>query len=182
MTATRHRWSSSDSRAPARRSRPDPFVFPRADTDPATTITPALLREIIGWLAQNFDLPASDALPNVAFTTTARMDALRYPGLLTATSSARPAATPSPSMIPRAAPSICRKAGAARRPRRCRCWCTRSSITSSTPRSCRTPARRSARSSPIGRRSAGCGASTARSSSEFGTDGFTLLVRTSCGF
>ena len=44
---------------------PDPFVFPRADADPATTITPALLREIIGWLAQNFDLPASDELPTV---------------------------------------------------------------------------------------------------------------------
>jgi hypothetical protein len=61
---------------------PDPFVFPRADADPATTITPALLREIIGWLSHNFDLPASDALPTVAFTTTAHMNALRYRGLL----------------------------------------------------------------------------------------------------
>jgi hypothetical protein len=61
---------------------PDPFVFPRADADPATTITPALLREIIGWLAHNFDLPASDELPTVAFTTTAHMNALRYRGLL----------------------------------------------------------------------------------------------------
>src|SRR5688572_15934791 len=61
---------------------PDPFVFPRADADPATTITPVLLREIIGWLAHNFDLPAGDALPAVAFTTTAHMNALRYRGLL----------------------------------------------------------------------------------------------------
>lgn len=61
---------------------PDPFVFARADADPATTITPALLREIIGWLAQNFDLPAIDELPAVAFATTAHMDALRYRGLL----------------------------------------------------------------------------------------------------
>jgi len=61
---------------------PDSFVFPRADADPASTITPALLREIIGWLAHNFDLPASDALPTVAFTTTAHMNALRYRGLL----------------------------------------------------------------------------------------------------
>ena len=44
---------------------PDPFVFPRADADPATTITPALLREIIGWLTHNFDLPTSDELPTV---------------------------------------------------------------------------------------------------------------------
>ena len=61
---------------------PDPFVFPRADADPATTITPVLLREIIGWLTQNFDLPASDELPTVAFTTKAHMNALRYRGLL----------------------------------------------------------------------------------------------------
>jgi hypothetical protein len=61
---------------------PDPFVFPRADANPAATITPALLHEIIGWVAQNFDLPASDELPAVAFTTTAHMNALRYRGLL----------------------------------------------------------------------------------------------------
>ena len=59
-----------------------PFVFPRADSDPAATITPALLRDIIGWLAENFDLPASASLPNVAFTSPERMAALRYPGLL----------------------------------------------------------------------------------------------------
>ena len=59
-----------------------PFVFPRADSDPAATITPALLRDIIGWLAQNFDLPAGAPLPKVAFTSPERMAALRYPGLL----------------------------------------------------------------------------------------------------
>lgn len=59
-----------------------PFVFPRADSDPATTITPALLRDIMGWLAENFDLPATGPLPTIAFTSPERMAALRYPGLL----------------------------------------------------------------------------------------------------
>jgi hypothetical protein len=58
------------------------FAFQKPDSDPAATITPALLREIIGWLGENFDLPASTRLPNIAFSTPARMAALRYPGLL----------------------------------------------------------------------------------------------------
>lgn len=58
------------------------FVFPKPDSDPRATITPALLREIIGWLAENFDLPATAPLPTVAFTSPERMAALRYPGLL----------------------------------------------------------------------------------------------------
>jgi len=61
-------------------ARDRPFVFPKTDSDPA--ITPALLHEIIGWLAQNFDLPANAPMPTVVFTSPARMAALRYPGLL----------------------------------------------------------------------------------------------------
>jgi hypothetical protein len=60
----------------------DPFVFPKADSDPTATITPALLREIVGWLSQNFDLPASEELPTIAFTSPERMTAIRYRGLL----------------------------------------------------------------------------------------------------
>lgn len=59
-----------------------PFVLSKADSDSRATITPALLREIIGWLAENFDLPATAPLPTVAFTSPERMAALRYPGLL----------------------------------------------------------------------------------------------------
>src|SRR5215813_13028229 len=62
---------------------PEPsFVFPKPNSDPRATITPALLREIMGWLAQNFDLPANAPLPTIAFTSQERMVALRYPGLL----------------------------------------------------------------------------------------------------
>src|SRR5262249_53007281 len=57
-------------------------VFPKPNSDPRATITPALLREIMGWLAQNFDLPANAPLPTIAFTSQERMVALRYPGLL----------------------------------------------------------------------------------------------------
>ena len=60
----------------------DPFVFPKADADPTATITPALLRDIVSWLSQNFDLPATDELPTIAFTSPARMTAIRYRGLL----------------------------------------------------------------------------------------------------
>lgn len=60
----------------------DPFVFPKANADPTATVTPALLRDIMSWLSQNFDLPATAQLPTIAFTTPARMAALRYPALL----------------------------------------------------------------------------------------------------
>jgi len=54
----------------------------RSDVAPTAGVTQALLRDIINWLAEHFDLPATDDLPGVAFTTPARMDALRYRGLL----------------------------------------------------------------------------------------------------
>lgn len=58
------------------------FMFPKPDSDPRATVTPAMLREIMGWLAQSFDLPANAPAPIVAFTSPERMAALRYPGLL----------------------------------------------------------------------------------------------------
>ena len=59
-----------------------PQVAAWANAEPADPVAPALLRDIIRWLSQNFDLPATDELPNIAFTTPERMDVLRYRGFL----------------------------------------------------------------------------------------------------
>jgi uncharacterized protein DUF6647 len=43
----------------------------------------SLLLEIAAWLSKEFDLPASNDVPNVEFVSPVRITALRYPGLVT---------------------------------------------------------------------------------------------------
>ena len=165
---------------------PDPFVFPRADADPATTITPVLLREIIGWLTQNFDLPASDELPAVTFTTTAHMNALRYRGLLhhdLSNDQQRTAGSDTVAVYDSASRTIYLPEG----------WRGATPAEMSVlvhevvhhlqhaaklPHAC--PAEREKLAYRAQERWLRRFDRTL--SSEFGTDGFTLLVRTSCGF
>lgn len=45
-------------------------------------VTPALLTSIIDWLAANYDLPASQDLPRVEFTTLMKLVAMRYKGMM----------------------------------------------------------------------------------------------------
>jgi hypothetical protein len=66
---------------PADHSR-TPSVVELADAQHTATVMPVLLRDIVTWLSLNFDLPATERLPNIAFTSPARMTALRYRGLL----------------------------------------------------------------------------------------------------
>lgn len=57
-------------------------VVELADAQHTATVMPVLLRDIVTWLSLNFDLPATERLPNIAFTSPAGMTALRYRGLL----------------------------------------------------------------------------------------------------
>jgi hypothetical protein len=75
--------------APIRHSEP-------AKAGPATTssdlsvaaanrgVTPLILTSIIKWLAANYDLPASQDLPRVEFTTPMKLVAMRYKGMMPA--------------------------------------------------------------------------------------------------
>lgn len=45
-------------------------------------VTPALLAEIAAWLSQHFDLPAAERPPKVAFVTPGEITAVRYRGFL----------------------------------------------------------------------------------------------------
>jgi hypothetical protein len=56
------------------------FVF--MATPESTAPAPAVLAEISTWLSENFDLPASDQLPTVVFAASAQIAALHYRGFL----------------------------------------------------------------------------------------------------
>ena len=45
-------------------------------------VTPALLTSIINWLAANYELPVSQDLPRVEFTTPMKLVAMRYKGMM----------------------------------------------------------------------------------------------------
>jgi hypothetical protein len=69
--------------APVRHSEPAKFGPAMGSSDPSVTaedrgVTPALLTSIINWLAANYDLPASQDLPRVEFTTPMKLVAMRY--------------------------------------------------------------------------------------------------------
>jgi hypothetical protein len=55
------------------------FVFAAFET---TAIEPALMDEITAWLVSNFDLPAPDLLPKVKFASPGAISAIHYQGLL----------------------------------------------------------------------------------------------------
>jgi hypothetical protein len=162
-----------------------------AEGDAAVAVSPALLSDIVTWLSQNFDLPAAERLPKVAFLPPAQITALHFRGFLdhhrqgaTVTNGAVPAGASDIVAVYEPASETIYLPEGWRGTTHAEMSVLVHEVVHHLQYSARLPY-----ACPAEREKLAYAAQQRwlqrfdRSlSSEFGTDGFTLLIRTNCGF